>query len=106
MACGEEAWIFYNTTKFSGKKLVESARQVYTSVDRGVYSLLVLRGTGRYGGHRVAGGQPGQDELLVSHERAIRPLEIENTGDDDLVIIKFFGPEVNPDVPFVRRRTA
>jgi len=29
------------------------------------------------------------------------PLWIENTGAEDLVIIKFFGPDVNLDVPMI-----
>jgi hypothetical protein len=38
------------------------------------YSIFVWRGTGRYGGHEVAGGVHGQDELLVTHDRAVRPI--------------------------------
>ena len=40
-AGGEESWIFYNSTKFSGKKLVVRPGGHFTSLDRGVYSLLV-----------------------------------------------------------------
>ena len=44
------------------------------------------------------------DELLVTHDRAIRGVEVVNTGRDALVAIKFFGPDVNPDVPMITRR--
>jgi hypothetical protein len=100
---GREDWIFYNTPKFSGKRLVVEPGRTYTSVDRGVYNVLVWRGRGLYGGCRVAAGDPSTDELLVTHERATTELVVENTGSDDLVLIKFFGPDVNPDVPMLER---
>jgi hypothetical protein len=98
---GEEYWIYYNTTKFSGKKLVVKPGQRFTSVDKGVYNILVWRGRGRYDGHKVEAGNFGLDELLVSHARATVPIVVENTGSDDLVIIKFFGPDINLDVPMI-----
>jgi len=98
---GEEHWIYYNTTKFSGKKLVVRPGGRYRSVDKGVYNILVWKGKGRYDGHRIEAGNFECDELLVSCERAARPLEVENTGDEDLLIIKFFGPDINLDVPYI-----
>lgn len=92
---GQEWWIFYNTTKFSGKKLVIRPGQSFTSRERGVYNILVWRGTGRYAGTEIRGGEPGMDELLVVHDAATRPLRVENIGADDLVILKFFGPDIN-----------
>lgn len=100
---GEEYWIFYNTKRFSGKKLVVKSGGSYSSVDRGVYSILVWQGTGSVGGQPVEGGRTGLDELLVSHAAAVKPIRIENTGPDDLVLFKFFGPDVNPDVPMLKR---
>jgi len=101
---GEEFWIYYNTTKFSGKKLVVRPGSTYLSTDCGVYSIFVWAGSGTYGGIAVEGRSPGKDELLVTHERAIRGVEVRNTGREDLIVIKFFGPEVNPDVPMIDRR--
>ena len=101
---GEEYWIFYNTLKFSGKKLVVRGHETYRTVDRGVYSVFVWSGRGTYGGHEIRGGVPGEDELLVSHDRAVTPLTVENTSDRELVILKFFGPDINPDVPMLPRR--
>ena len=100
---GEEFWIYYNTRRFSGKKLVVKPGGSYTSVDKGVYNILVWRGSGRFDGHEVAAGSFGKDELLVSHARATAPLEVENTGREDLMIIKFFGPDINTDVPMIPR---
>jgi hypothetical protein len=100
-AGGEEHWIYYNTTKFSGKRLVVKPGQRFTSVDKGVYNILVWRGRGRYDGHEIESGNFGWDELLVSHAKATQPLVVENTGSEDLMIFKFFGPDVNLDVPMI-----
>ncbi len=47
---GEESWIYYDTTKFSGKKLVVRPGGSYLSVDAGVHNVLVWSGSGTYGG--------------------------------------------------------
>jgi hypothetical protein len=102
---GEEHWVYYNTTKFSGKKLVVRAASSYRSIDRGAFNLLVLQGTGLIGKLRVVGGDPTMDELLVSHSAAVAGVDIVN--DDprrDMVVIKFFGPDVNSDVPMIAQR--
>jgi hypothetical protein len=98
---GDEFWIFYNTQRFSGKKLVVKPGQKFVSQDRGVYNILVWRGKGNFGGHEIAGGNANLDELLIAHDRAVKPLEIQNTGKEDLIIIKFFGPDINADVPML-----
>lgn len=103
---GEEQWIYYDTTKFSGKKLTIAPGQSYSSVERGVYNLLVWRGKGTFGEFAVDSTDPTLDEFLVSHDRAVRPTEIVNTGDEEMVIIKFYGPDINPDVPMISRRSA
>jgi hypothetical protein len=102
-AGGEEHWIYYNTTKFSGKRLVVKPGQTVQSIDNGVYNILVWRGKGRYGGYEVEGLSFGKDELLISHGRATKPLLVENAGDSDLIIFKFFGPDINLDVPMLKR---
>ena len=98
---GEEHWIYYNTTKFSGKRLVVKPGQRFTSMDRGVYNILVWRGRGRYDGHEIESGKFGWDELLIPHAKATQSLVVENTGSEDLIIFKFFGPDVNLDVPMI-----
>jgi hypothetical protein len=100
-AGSEEHWIFYNSARFSGKRLMVRPGCSFTSVDAGVYSLLVWRGQGRYDGCQVEAGRFGWDELLVSHTRAVTPVVVENTGTEDLVIFKFFGPDINPDAPWI-----
>jgi hypothetical protein len=98
---GEEHWIYYNTTRFSGKRLVVKPGQKFRSVDNGVYNILVWRGKGRFDGHAIEAGNFEYDELLVSHARATTPIWVENTGSEDLIVIKFFGPDINLDVPMI-----
>jgi hypothetical protein len=98
---GEEYWIFYNTAKFSGKKLIVHPGKIYESKDKGVYNILVWKGKGKFGGVDVEGRNFELDELLVCHDAAVNTLKIENTGKEELIIYKFFGPDVNPDVPML-----
>jgi hypothetical protein len=98
---GKEHWIYYNTTRFSGKKLVVKPGQSFTSVDKGVYNILVWRGRGRYDGLEIEAGNSALDELLVSHAKATVPILVENTGRENLMIFKFFGPDINLDVPML-----
>jgi hypothetical protein len=100
----EESWIFYDTPKFSGKRLVLQPGAAFDGVDEGVHSVFVWRGSGTYGGLEVQGGVPELDELLVTHDRAVRGVQVRNTGRDELLAIKFFGPDVNSDVPRIARR--
>lgn len=101
---GEEYWIFYDTVKFSGKKLLVRPGRSYVCVDAGVHNVFVWSGSGTYGGLPVEGGNPELDEVLVTHDRAIRGVEVRNTGREDLLAIKFFGPDVNPDAPMIEPR--
>jgi len=96
-----EYWIFYNTGKFSGKKLYIAPGEKYISKDNGVYNILVWKGKGMFGGINVEGGRFGKDELLVTYNRAVNETEIINTGNEDLEIFKFFGPDINKNVPYL-----
>jgi hypothetical protein len=98
-AGASESWIFYNTRKFSGKKLVVEPGVSVDVAEPGVYSLLVWSGSGRYCGHDVEGGDASRDELLVAHDVAVRPHTVENTGREDLVVLKFFGPDIQSAAP-------
>ena len=89
---------------FSGKRLVVEPGCSFAGRDAGVYSVFVVRGSGTYGGLEVRGGEPGLDELVVTHDRATRGVEVRNTGAEDLEAITFFGPDVNADVPTIARR--
>lgn len=97
----KEYWIYYNTNKFSGKKIYIKPGKKFISKDAGVYNILVWRGVGIFGGTEIEAGNPDKDELLVSHYAATKGIEIINTGNDELEIFKFFGADVNKNVPFI-----
>jgi hypothetical protein len=96
-----ESWIFYNTTKYCGKKIVIPVGERHVVREPGVYSAFVWSGRGRYASHEINGGQPGLDELVVTYDAAIRDHEIVNTGDGELVVFTFFGPDIHADVPTI-----
>ncbi len=92
---GEEYWIFYNTNKFSGKKTVLKPGGKFISRENGVYNILVWRGKGTYGNFEIEGENFEKDELLICHDTAVKETDIVNTGERDLIIYKFFGPDIN-----------
>jgi hypothetical protein len=100
---GGEWWIFYNTRKYSGKKLVVKPGRGYFSQDKGVYSILVWDGEGTFGPFDVKGRSHDKDEILVTHDAAVKGIEVVNRGTGDLVVIKFFGPDINDDAPTLKR---
>ena len=97
----KEYWIYYNTNKFSGKKIYVKRSDKFFTKDDGVYNILVWKGTGLFGDIEIEGRNSAKDELLVTYDRAVKGVEIINTGSDDLEIIKFFGPDISKNVPFI-----
>ena len=100
---GFEEWIHYNTTKFSGKKVTIKPKSLFKSVDDGVYNIFVWKGSGKIDGHDIEGKNFGIDEVLVTHDKATQGFVIRNTGNTDLVLFKFFGPDINKDVPYIKK---
>lgn len=98
-AGGEEYWLFYGSPRFSGKRVTVRPGATFTTTEPGVHRLLVWSGEGTYGGVEVRGDDPLRDELLVVHDRAVAPVDIRCTGTEDLMLISFFGPDANVDVP-------
>jgi hypothetical protein len=96
-----QAWVFYGTPKFAGKRLVVGPSASVELTEPGVYSVFVWSGSGTFAGHEVRGGDAGLDELLVSYDAATRPHTVVNTGADDLVAFSLFGPDLHVDVPAV-----
>ena len=50
-------------------------------------------------------GQETEDEVFISYEAATAGVEIENTGDEPLVGLRFFGPDVHDKLPNVGEYT-
>jgi hypothetical protein len=100
-AGGVESWVFYNTSKYAGKRIVVAPGATHSLREPGVYSAFVWSGRGSYAGLEVGGGLPGRDELVVTHEAAVRDHQVVNTGTDDLVVFTFFGPDLQVDAPAI-----
>jgi len=98
-----EQWICYGTGWYSAKELTVLPKRSVQIKDAAAYGLIVVEGTGTFGGHHVAAptmirfGEMTQDELFVSAAAAKAGVLIENvSASDPLVILKHFGPG-NPD---------
>ncbi len=102
---GWEEWIYYNTTRFSGKRLTLKPGKKINCKEKGVFNIFIWKGSASVDGNIITAGDLGldhcSDELLVTHEKALQGFTIENTGDRDLVLFKFFGPDINLDVPML-----
>jgi hypothetical protein len=96
---GEESWVFYNSDKYAGKRLVLPPGSRRRIREPGVYTVFVWKGEGSWAGLPVEGGRPGRDELVVTHAAAVEEHEVANDGADDLVAYLLFGPDLCPDAP-------
>ena len=46
-------------------------------------------------------GQETEDEVFITCDAATRGVEVENTGQEPLVSLRYFGPDSFPSVPNV-----
>lgn len=103
-----EEWIWYNTTKFSGLRMTVEPGKKFFSKSNGVHGVFVWRGTGLIDGHIMKGQKvnlsESRDELLVTDVKAAEGYWVENTGTENLILFKFFGPDINIDnVPYIKK---
>jgi hypothetical protein len=97
----EESWVFYGSSKFCGKRLTLRPGAAVTLVEPGVHSVFVWSGEGDFAGHPVRGGDHDLDELVVSHDAAVRPHEVSSSGTEPLVLFSLFGPDLHSRVPVI-----
>ncbi len=105
-----EEWVWYNTVKFNGTRITIAPGKTFESKAAGVHGFFLWRGKGLVDGYEMEGQkvslESSRDELLVTHEKALEGINIVNTGNEDMVIFKFFGPDINIDnVPFIEHYT-
>ncbi|MDL2252463.1 hypothetical protein LJC49_00115 [Ruminococcaceae bacterium OttesenSCG-928-I18] len=98
-----EEWIYYGTPKFSGKRLLLKPGQTFLSKEPGVHNLFIWHGEVDIDGVRMKAGavdlEHCDDELLVTHERALQGYTVKNTGDEEVALYKFFGPDIHMQTP-------
>ena len=104
-----DKWIVYGTIDsaqlFSAKELTIEPGVKCTLKDPGASGWITVQGKGRMGKlalqtpAMINFGENTEDEVFISHEAATRGVEIENTGAEPLVGLRYFGPDVHADLP-------
>lgn len=105
-----DRWIVYGRIEgvqyFSAKELTVKPGTVCTVRDNGSFGLIVVQGQGKMnnlvldcprliGFHDIT-----EDEVFCTESAARAGVTYENTSPcEDLVVLRYFGPEVNPDAP-------
>jgi len=107
-----DRWIVYGRIKgaqlFTAKELTLEPGAKCVIKDTGAYGLITVQGKGRM--NRLALDCPKlirfydltEDEVFCTESAARSGVTFENTSDvEPLVVLRYFGPEVNPDAPAV-----
>lgn len=104
-----DKWIVYGKVGgeelFTAKELTVSPGTKVTIKDNGAYGMIAVQGSGSMNGHRlqtpamIRFTELTEDEYFVSHAAARSGVAYDNTGSEDLVILRYFGPGVNPNAP-------
>jgi hypothetical protein len=104
-----DRWIVYGTGDskqlFSAKELTIAPGAKCTLQDPGASSWITTQGKGRIGSLAlqtpalIRFGEHTEGEVFITHEAATRGVEIENTGAEALVGLRYFGPDVHADLP-------
>lgn len=106
-----DRWIVYGRIDgeqlFSAKELTIEPGAKCTLQDPGASGWITVQGKGRMGPLNLQTpamlrfGQESEDEVFISHEAATRGVEVENTGSEPLVGLRYFGPDTHSDLPHV-----
>jgi len=105
----EDLWIVYGTVGgqqlFSAKELTLQPGAKCTLNDPGASSWITVQGRGRMGSMdlqtpvMIRFGENTTDEVFISHKAATGGIEIENTGSEPLVGLRYFGPDTHSNLP-------
>ncbi|HUY89718.1 MAG TPA: hypothetical protein VMV10_13360 [Pirellulales bacterium] len=106
-----DRWIVYGTVDgeqlFSAKELTIEPGAKCTLKDLGASSWITVQGRGRMGRLNLQTpamihfGEETEDEIFITHEAASTGVEIENTGSEPLVGLRYFGPNTHQSLPKV-----
>ncbi|MEZ6103434.1 MAG: hypothetical protein R3E01_31200 [Pirellulaceae bacterium] len=107
----EDLWIVYGRVEgkqlFSARELTVQPGAKCVIKDGGASGWITVQGTGRIGKLKLETptvihfGETTSDEVFISHEAATRGVEVENTGHEPLVSLRYFGPDTFATVPNV-----
>ncbi|HEX73252.1 MAG TPA: hypothetical protein ENN65_08055 [Candidatus Hydrogenedentes bacterium] len=107
-----DRWVCYGKVDgrqyFSAKELTVMPGVRMTLKDNGASGVIVTQGRGRIGDlplecpSMIRFGEMTEDEVFISAQAAREGVVIENLGKEcPLVLLRYFGPEVNPNAPEV-----
>ncbi len=106
-----DRWIDYGhfagQQKFSAKELTVEPGAKCVLRDPGASGWITVQGCGRIGNLplqtpvMIHFGEEPLDEVFISAEAATRGIEIENTGCEPLVSLRYFGPDVHSHMPLI-----
>ena len=107
-----DKWIVYGLIDgkqlFSAKELTLEPGAKCTLKDPGASGWITVQGKGRIGASSplqtpamIRFGEHTEDEVFISHEAAANGVEIENTGAEPLVGLRYFGPAVHANLPSI-----
>ena len=106
-----DKWIDYGTIDgnqfFSAKELTVEPGAKCTLKDPGASGWITVQGSGRIGPIKLQTpvmihfGEEPDDEVFITAEAAAAGVEIENTGGEPLVGLRYFGPDVHDNIPAV-----
>jgi hypothetical protein len=110
-----DRWIVYGKINgeqpFSAKELTVQPGVKCTIRDNGAYGLTVVQGRGRMNQltlnspKMIRFGELTEDEVFCSEPAARDGVVFENTSEtEDLVALRYFGPDANPDAPELKQR--
>lgn len=107
----EDLWIVYGLVDgkqlFSAREMTLQPGAKAVIQDPGASSWITVQGSGRIGKltlqtpAMIRFGQETEDEVFITHEASARGVEIENTGTEPLVGLRYFGPDTFESVPNV-----
>jgi hypothetical protein len=108
-----DKWIVYGKVRgeqlFSAKELTVWPGAKVTIKDNGANSIITVQGEGRINKMRLSSPKMigfyelTEDEVFVTEEAAKAGVTYENTSSaEPLVVLRYFGPEVNPDAPGIK----
>jgi hypothetical protein len=107
-----DRWIVYGKVNgkqyFTAKELTVDPGTRCTITDKGANSVIVVQGEGWMNKMRISSpkmigfNELTEDEVFVSEKAAKAGITFENTSSTEpLVLLRYFGPDVNPDAPQV-----
>jgi hypothetical protein len=109
----EDKWIVYGKVRgeqlFSARELTVQPGQKVTIRDNGATSLICVQGEGRVGKLRLSSPKMigfyelTEDEVFITEQAAKAGVAYENTSQTEpLVVLRYYGPEVNPEAPAIK----